>query len=515
MKFGFDSNQVNGNTTFNPGWNGTYRFDSLQAFLDRQPAQYTQFAGTGELDATMHQIAFYVQDEWRVLPGFTISPGLRYELALHPDYLPATVPQNRFPLATSIPDDKNLIAPRLGLAWDIGNRQKTVFRAAAGLFYAPPYMPLFEQAMLSNGGNPELSSSLVLNGTTSILNAFQSAGIPLTATVPLDSLPTFTGPQLNQIVAPENRIAGGTIFYFDRNFRLPRALHFRAAIEQEIAQGFTASIDYTQINVARIDRVHNLNLLPPAPDATGRPIYTNLSLPANAGLRPFPAYGFAYLTEASARSLYRGMTATVNLRRSQFVVDATYTLGFSKSHDDHERGGFSSANYVDAYNLDNEYNWSNIDQRHQFATNGVFYLPFGFDISTSMRFNSGRPFSPSTGTDSNSDGVVRDRPVLDGQVVRRNTFRNIGFADVSLRVQKNFELPNEKGRLSVSAEMFNLLGFDNVEIGSAQMTYGSNLAVPTTNANFGKVKNAQGNYLTNSTLRTSPFQVQLGLRYQF
>jgi hypothetical protein len=39
--------------------------------------------------------------------------------------------------------------------------------------------------------------------------------------------------------------------------------------------------------------------------------------------------------------------------------------------------------------------------------------------------------------------------------------------------------------------------------------------VPTSNPNFGKVKNAQGSYLTNSTLRTSPFQLQLGLRFQF
>jgi len=39
--------------------------------------------------------------------------------------------------------------------------------------------------------------------------------------------------------------------------------------------------------------------------------------------------------------------------------------------------------------------------------------------------------------------------------------------------------------------------------------------VPATNPNFGKVKDANGNYLSGSTLRTSPFQVQLGLRFRF
>jgi hypothetical protein len=513
-KFGVDSNRVNGNTTFNPGWNGTYRFDSLQAYLSRQPAQYTQFAGTGELDATMHQIAFYVQDEWRMTPRFTISPGLRYEMALLPDYLDPTVPQNRFALATSIPDDKKLIAPRLGLSWDILGTAKTVFRAAGGLFYAAPYMPLFEQAMLSNGGNPELSSNVTINGTANILAAFQSHGINL-AGAPLDNLPSFTGAQLNAISNPASRIANGTVFYFDPNFRLPRALHLRAALEQELAPGITASIDYTQINVARIDRVRNLNVLPPTTDAAGRPVYTNLSLAQNAALRPYPAYAFAYITESSARSLYKGMTTTMNIRRQQFVVDATYTLGFSYSHDDHERGGFSGQAYVDAFNLNNEYNYSNIDQRHQFATSTMVYLPAGFELGSFLRFNSGRPFSPSTGVDSNTDGIVRDRPVLNGQVVPRNTYRNLGYSDVSMRVQKHFTLPNEGGRVSVSAEMFNLFDYDNIEIGSANFTYGADLGVPTANPNFGKTKNAQGQYLRNSTLRTSPFQLQLGLRFQF
>src|SRR5207249_7709374 len=116
-----------------------------------------------------------------------------------------------------------------------------------------------------------------------------------------------------------------------------------------------------------------------------------------------------YITESSARSLYRSMTATLNVRRSKFTADATYTLGFSKSYDDHENGGFSSANYVDAYNLLNEYNWSNIDQRHQFAANGVFFLPKGFEVSTAIRYNSGRPYSPRTGVDSNNDGIINDR----------------------------------------------------------------------------------------------------------
>jgi hypothetical protein len=161
-KVGIDLDTVNGKTTFNPGANGIYTFNSLADYVARRPFQYQQFGGSGAVDATISQLAFYVQDEWRLRPGLTVSPGLRYEQAYLPNYAAATVPGNRFPLATAIPDDKDLIAPRLGIVWDPRNDGRTIVRAAAGLFYAAPYMPALEQSILGNGGNPELSSAVTI-----------------------------------------------------------------------------------------------------------------------------------------------------------------------------------------------------------------------------------------------------------------------------------------------------------------------------------------------------------------
>jgi hypothetical protein len=222
------------------------------------------------------------------------------------------------------------------------------------------------------------------------------------------------------------------------------------------------------------------------------------------------------------------MTASTSLRRSGFVIHGAYTLSFNKGYDEHENGGVSSPLYENAYDLNNEYSWTQIDQRHQFASSAVFFLPMGFEISTVNRFNTGRPFSARTGVDSNRDGLTNDRPLLDGYPVPRYTFRNKGFRDTSLRVQKAFSLPNERGRILVSTELFNLFDFDNVEVGSNQYTYCSSAAGsqntaancslnrPAANSNFGQVRDATtGEYLTNRTLRTTPFQVQLGLRFEF
>jgi hypothetical protein len=513
-KVGVDSNLINGETVFAAGANGIYTFNSLADFSARRPFEYRQFAGTGALDATIHQIAFYGQDEWRVRPGLTISPGFRYEIAMLPDYVNPTVPDNRFPLATSIPDAKDLIAPRLGIVWDVNNNGKTMVRAAGGLFYAAPYMPVFEQSMLTNGGNPELSSLVIIPTTgnpNAVSEAFARFGINLGA-ASAGALPVFTNDQLNQLVAPANRV-GQTVNYIDPDFKQPRSTHFRVALERQIGSRLTASVDFTSINTTRIARVRNLNLVQPTPDATGRPVYSTE--------RPHgPKYGFVQVTEPSARSNYKGMTASLSARQARYVFDLYYTLGFSKSHDDTERG-ISSVVFDDAYNLNNEYNWSNIDQRHQFAANALVYLPHRIELSTTMRFNSGRPFSASAGSDLNRDGVQRDRPVFDGVVIPRNSYRNKGFSEVNLRVQRGFGIGNGR-RAYLSLELFNLLDFDNVEIGSANMVYGPGTVIQNGSlveqappAAFGQVKNADGNYLLNSTLRSAPFQAQLGLRFQF
>jgi hypothetical protein len=214
------------------------------------------------------------------------------------------------------------------------------------------------------------------------------------------------------------------------------------------------------------------------------------------------------------------MTASLGAKRPSFNLNAYYTLGYSRSADDTERG-ISSVVFDDAYNLANEYNWSNIDQRHQFAADAMVSLPFRLDLAGTFRVNSGRPFSATAGSDLNKDGVLRDRPVIDGAVIPRNTYRNRSYSEVNVRAQRSFALSGS-ARAILSLELFNLFDAANVEVGSANMVYGpgtvlqnGTLVPQPPPATFGQIKDASGNYLLNSTLRTAPFQAQLGLRIQF
>jgi hypothetical protein len=332
-----------------------------------------------------------------------------------------------------------------------------------------------------------------------LANAFQSVGVNL-ATAPLNNLPTFTSGQFSQLLAAGTGL--NSVSYFDPNFRNPRALQWQGGVERQIARGISVSENFTYINAIAVARERDTNLGPPVVDASGRNIYSNP--------RPYSNFGVAQATESAGRSLYRGFTTALNVRRRRYTIDVYYTRSWNYSYDDVERG-FTSVRYADVNNIKSEYNYSSIDEPNQFLVNENYLLRYGFEIGSTMRFTSGRPFTATVGTDVNKDGQNTDRPILNGVMLQRNTFRNTGFKDLSLRVQKNFSLPDEKGKISVSAEFFNLFNFANVQLAGAAFTYGPNVTpLPV----FGQLRNPQGQYYQYN-IAGDPFQAQLGVRFAF
>src|SRR5205085_5510579 len=134
-----DYQRIAGTAAYDQTAGGAYTFNTLADYVNLRPAIYTQFTGSGSVDLAIHELSAYIQDEWRVRPGLTVSPGFRYEAQFNPGYYAATAPQKRFPLATSIPNDVGMFAPRFGIAWDVNNSGRTIVRAGGGLFYAATY----------------------------------------------------------------------------------------------------------------------------------------------------------------------------------------------------------------------------------------------------------------------------------------------------------------------------------------------------------------------------------------
>jgi len=512
-KFGVDILHIGTNVTFAPGENGAYVFTSLSSYLARQPFSYQQFTGSGNLDVGSTELGFFLQDEWRVLPRVTISPGLRYEAQLNPNYLTPTAPQDRAPGATSIPSQVNEFQPRLGIAWDVLGNQKTVVRAGGGLYNAATIMGEFAQSIMFNGGNPERGLGYVAASTspTLVSNAFAAAGIDL-ANAPLNNLPTLTAAQYQQFI--QSPSSGESVYYMSPNYKNPRALQWKLGVDQELAKGVVLSEEFTYINTVYIPREIDTNLPTPVPDATGRLIYS--------GTRPLaPQFNFAVVSDSSARSLYRASATSLNMQRKHFQITASYTLGYNLSMADNERP-VNNISYDSAANLKNEHNWNQIDYRHMFTATNIVYLPFGLELSSAERFLSGRPFNATVGQDLNQDGQNNDRPLLNGSVIKRNAYRNTPFYNVDLRVERHFHLPKERASIVASADFFNLFNFSNILLAGPALVYGNagtvvqngNLVQLPPSASFNKLVNSQGNYILSNT-PGDPFQAQFGVRFEF
>jgi len=232
--------------------------------------------------------------------------------------------------------------------------------------------------------------------------------------------------------------------------------------------------------------------------------------------------------ESSARSLFRALTLRARFTRPWVQVNAFYTLSRNKSDDDNERDS-GGVLYTNPYDFSAEYGPSRLDRTHQFVANPIFFLPYGFEVSSAIRLRSGSPVNAIVNSDLNGDGLFNDRPYLTpGVELPRNYFNNRAVYDVDLRVQKGFTF-GETRRLIFSAEFFNIFNLSNTQIsGTATTSYCGGTAPINrcgldgiSNTNFLQVRNQVptsstfGEILVSNNPGSQVFQVQLGARFQF
>ncbi|MFQ3581827.1 TonB-dependent receptor [Chloracidobacterium validum] len=432
------------------------------------PANYTVQIGNRFTEYTVHQLAFFGQDSWRIRPNFTLNYGLRWEGQYNPTpeanntALVNIVNSVQYPIdapgvrrdPTRIPDVTNQYAPRVGVAWDPFNNGKSVFRANGGIYYATTPLLLFADATnnfrtppgnlsaqipfaLPAGFNqaafdasPATAGYRAIMGTgaapNTVFRQFLLAGINLN-NFQLGALPTVTPAQLTQIAnvlnqflptgaTPFSLSAAATPLFIDGDFRNPRSLQANFGYEYQVARGLTLGVDFSLINTVYLQRNRQLNL--PAPRINPDNIPGDISLRPifNPTVAPFatrPNLGVGQLTvrESTARSLYRAMVLRAKFERRWGQFSAFYTLSDNRSDDDNEReaGGSFPSN---SFDLRAERGFSNIDRRHLFVVNPVIFLPYGFEVSSVVRLQSAFPIDAIVGNigggsaDVNRDGTL-------------------------------------------------------------------------------------------------------------
>lgn len=596
MKFGFEYSRIFANQSFGFNQFGSFFFQGLAgsgatltenalAALSSTPrtgyfgrfdvpsARYQYQLGNRFTEFTVHQLAFYGQDSWKIAENFTLNYGLRWEGQYNPT--PAAnnttvvnaVTSTQFPIDVAgfrrnpgvIPDITDQFAPRVGIAWDPFKNGKSVFRANAGYFYATtplllladptnnfrnpfgnvstqfPYaLPTgFNQAAFD--ANPATAGYRAVVGTgvapNTVFRQLLLAGINLNSSS-LGNLPVPTQTQINSVAAllgvPQT--AGLNVTFISQDFKNPRAIQANFGYEYQVLPGFTVGADFSYIKTSFLQRNRDLNYTFPRPnidnlanETSGRPIYGS-----GSALRATSSFNQVQVRESTARAVYRSMVLRAKFERKWGQFSAFYTLSDNKSDDDNEReaGGSFPA---DSFNLASEYGFSNIDRRHQFVVNPIFFLPYGFDVAGTVRLQSGLPINAVVGTDVNRDTVNSDRPLLaPGVIMPRNNFRNRPVYNVDLRIQKGFRI-GENQRIVISMEMFNIFNFMGLQFGGssnvfcstqgqtvqAQRACGLANGAPF-NPNFLLLRNAGVLNVNNiSGPANGVGQFQFGVRYQF
>lgn len=422
---------------------------------------YLQFAGVpplsvdqaGTQSIVQNEYALYAQDTWKPNSRWTVNYGLRWEAQIEPD--PITPPSQvffapfigqtvtnaqgsfTFPSDGTIPSDKKMFQPRLGLAYDVKGDGMQVLRASAGLYYAR--IP---------GLN--LASSRSTNGSVGQTLFRNSALIPILGRPPAyDSL----------LASPVTGPFDPDVYVFAKDFQNPRTLSASLGYERRFGTYMAVSFMYTHASTDHLTRFINRN----------DPIFGS---PWATGLAPAGANGIATLwtVESTAKSRYNAFTVGIKRMLDPHVqFEANYTLSFDKADDDNERDPFT-LRYARVDSLGKEYNWSDRDQRHRFNA-WVLTSVKGFSINNRVSYFSaqptsascgprpGNPFAPPAGQRATS---TADRICADGHILQRNTLRkNNAYFSWDLRVSKLLPVGRPGQQLEAILEVFNLTGADN------------------------------------------------------
>jgi len=414
-------------------------------------------------------IGLFFQDDWRLSQRLTLNLGLRWEFEKMPS---PQIPNPLLAATSNFPSDKNNFGPRVGAAWDLTGRGKSILRGGYGIYYGRIINSTISNAITNTG---------VKAGQLQFTFQPNAAGSPLYPNVATTAPPPSATP-------PD-------VVVFAADTQNPMIHEFDVTFEQQIATNTAISVSYLGSLGRDLPVFIDANL--PQPNASiiykvsggsfdgqtfTEPLFVTPTVGATS--RPNPNFGRITTISDIVSSKYNALVVQFNRRMtSGLQVQSSYT--FSNASDDGQSSQTftSSNNVLNPFNLGLEQGPSNFDTRHRFGASVVWQPEYfktgsplahlaldGFTIAPVVSAASGATY---TGTVSgNAPAPAGFKPIFNGSIlgaggstrapfIKRNAFNMPRSVNVDLRVAKKFQY-RERFDFEMFVEAFNLFNHVNV-----------------------------------------------------
>ncbi len=495
LKFGGQYEYVGARSTAQDNSNGTFTFRTDSPFNAGDPRTHPerlQIRAPGPLNRYQkaHFVALFAQDKWRVTNRTTLSLGLRYDLEHQPI---AEVDNPAFSDPQDYPVDRNNLAPRVGLTYDLAGDGRSVVRGGYGRFYDKTHFELIS-AILTAGA---FSDSFIVQFPTNNADPGPSNGV-LPSDPMLAGGPTVNRALLASLYPPGTRVKNnGTVTLDNPDRVIPHTDQITAGYERQLWTTLSVSADY--VHARARDQLMLQDLNPGLRTSTSRtatlvrinPAYAGqVSQPINAGSIDYDALEVALVKRFA----------------SDYSFRVSYTLGSSRGNTTGAGIPLSGFQVLDDLNLDLNEGPTNVDRRHNLVISGQALVPktYGLTVAWVVRALSGSKFTliDST-TDPDRNGTFAE-PLPAGSYVSagrnpwnvdfdggRNGATGPGLFQADLRLGYRLR-PGTDRSLDLFVDVFNVTNRANFEnpTGDRRSTDFLNLtalragAIPTT-AQFG------------------------------
>ena len=410
LKWGYEFRRTFVNGYFDNGYRGRLIFSDLADFLAGNVASGFEAQGDSHRDTYQNNEGLYVQDNIKLTPRLTMNAGLRWDyfgvigeeqgrFSIFDPAIPGPELVNQL-----YPHDLKNFAPRVGFAYDVGGKGKTVIRLGWGLFFDSFSQDFFLGQEPYNTPNSGPAYNDV--GPSPVTFSYSPALALVSG--PCNSV-NIAVPGTGMCAPPVFSGFGATdIFTVSQHLPTPYIQNYNLNIQQQLAGGMVLQVGYV--------------------GSAGRHLfrYRDINQTVGGGPHPYPDFGYINQIETTANSSYNGLQSSLRLATHGF----TGTLNYVWSHSiDNASDGTdfvpNAAQPDNSFDAANERASSNFDIRQHFSGNFVYELPkspvakpllSGWELDGIVTLQAGAPVNVNYlfEGDFNGSGEYFGRPDLVG-----------------------------------------------------------------------------------------------------